>query len=1274
MSAFFVCFVKRRKIAAKTGKFYLLSAGGNSVIYGLASEADFIVLFPENVMFCTCSKLPLAKPPFFTHSMRKMIEIMEKVIFKIRHVLPLVLILMFGSAMASEPVFYPRPAVVNPQKNLRPAVDVKNLGDEAIWYEDFDGGLPASWTSADLTGYVGFMHSYEGPQGGFSQGVPAINSSSAANGFMILDSDLASETNASGLTDAYIQSPPIDLSGHPHVMLSFQHFFRYCCSFQSTQLLVEVSNDGENWVSFDVKNGVWPNNLSQNAIHQLVNISEVAAGHEQVWIRFRKIGASHYFWMIDDVSINTYTANDLELFAIAYGGYTMVPGGHQQPVAFSGMIRNLGGNTQTGVCLHASVNTFLFNGQSQTLNQLASGQSATLSTQNNFTFPGRGQYNIEFEARQNQSDTEPANNLAGGKVLITDTVYARDHGLYLGEGIRANPGQAFITGNIFEILEDELATSVSFALQEQTQPGSTVSVKIYRQQGAGFVLLAQTSAFEILSHHISYQFNEQPIWATLSLDGLGITLEAGGKYLVAVGYGGGLQNLLIASEVPRGIPNLSSYTQIDGIWQAESQVPMIRLNLGDNVADCVPFYEITSSEAYCGNDDGQATVIPLTGFGPHTFLWGTDPGQTGQTAINLGVGQIMVEVWDASGCHDTLYVGIGSQNLEMEFESQASACGAPNGEATVIPLAGFGPYTFNWETIPPQSGPTASGLPPGTYTVLVTDNIGCQGLIEVVVEENDFLLVDAQVQNPVCVANNGSILLQPEGGNEPFVFVWHNLPELEGNLAENLPAGFYSVIITDQSGCESELEFELEFEEVELELTAAVIPETCEMNNAAILIEVEGASDPVNYFWSNGASAASLENIAAGNYSVTIVDAFGCETQASFTITNTGQLPRVSSFTSNSPGCGQSGGTALIIPQNPAENLVYEWSTGETSPNIENVPAGVYFVSIVNPAENCVLDYPVLIRDAGAPAISSVVSPILCNGDANGAITVSVAGGLNPVYSWVHGVEGQTITDLGPGTYIVTVTEGNCFTGQQFNITQPEILHISYQYNEIMCHGQTTSISVGPLGGTYPYSFYWSNGLTGTQMNNVSGGNYWVQVIDFHECAFKLPLAINEPEPLVVEAELVIPDVGLNNGSINLIVTGGTGNLTYAWNTGATTSFLANLPIGTYSVTISDENGCTEARSYNLSPAGIDDAMEIPVALYPNPAGDFAYLQFDGPLADNVVIALFDLNGKVVREVSRGQFFAGERLKLDLTGVSQGVYILNIKGTNVNSRLKLIKH
>jgi hypothetical protein len=1199
---------------------------------------------------------------------------MKKMIFKVRQVLPFALVLLFTGALATEPVFFPRPAVVNPNKNIQSTLKSQTLTDDAIWYEDFDGGLPEGWLNVDESGYVSFMHTYAGPQGGYSQGVPGINSTSASNGFMILDSDLASENNPGGLTNAYIQSPPIDLSGHPHVMLSFQHFFRYCCSFQSTQLLVEVSNDGENWVSFDVKNGVWPNNLSQNAIHQLVNISEVAAGHEQVWIRFRKIGASHYFWMIDDVSINTYTANDLELFAVAFGGYTMVPGGQQQAVHFSGMIRNLGGNTQTGVHLLADVNTYLYTGQSETLTQLASGQTTTLSTQSAFTFPGRGLYNINFEAKQNQPDTEPSNNMSLGRVQITDTVYARDGGIYLGEGIRAVVGQAFVTGNIYDILQEVRATSISVALHEMTQAGASITARIYQRQGSSFSLLTQTTPYSVSQHDLSVLANEEAVWLSLALAGEGLMLEAGQQYLVAIGYAGGSGNLVVSSEVPRGLPGQGAFTQIDGIWQTESQVPMIRLNLGDNVADCAPFFEVNSTEAYCGNDDGQASVIPLTGFGPHTFLWDTDPGQTGATAINLGVGQVMVEIWDASGCHDTLYVSIGSQNLEMEFESQASACGAPNGEATVIPLAGFGPYTFNWETDPPQSGPTASGLLPGTYTVLVTDNIGCQGTIEVVVEENDFLLVDAQVQNPVCVANNGSILLQPEGGSEPFVYQWIQLPELDGNLAENLPAGTYTVMITDQSGCESEMEFDLEFEEVELELTAAVIPETCEMNNAAILIEVEGASDPVNYFWSNGASVSSLENIGAGDYSVTIVDAFGCETQASFTITNTGQLPRVSSFTSNSPGCGQSGGTALIIPQDPAENLVYEWSTGETSPNIENVPAGVYFVSIVNPDENCVLEYPVLIKDAGAPVISSVVSPILCNGDANGAITVSVAGGLNPVYSWVHGPEGQSISDLGPGTYIVTVTEGDCFTGQQFDITQPEILHISYQFDEIMCHGQTTSISVGPLGGTYPYSFYWSNGLTGTQMNNVSGGNYWVQVIDFHECAFKLPLTINEPEPLVVEAELVIPDVGQSNGSINLMVTGGTGNLTYAWNTGATSSFLANLPIGTYSVTISDANGCTEVRSYNLSPAGIDDALEIPVALYPNPAGDFAYLQFDGPLGDNVVIALFDISGKVVREVSRGQYFAGERLKLDLTGVSQGVYILNINGTNVNSRLKLIKH
>src|SRR5690606_16330693 len=146
-----------------------------------------------------------------------------------------------------------------------------------------------------------------------------------------------------------------------------------------------------------------------------------------------------------------------------------------------------------------------------------------------------------------------------------------------------------------------------------------------------------------------------------------------------------------------------------------------------------------------------------------------------------------------------------------------------------------------------------------------------------------------------------------------------------------------------------------EFEEIELEIESNVVAETCELNNASILLQVDGATAPINYSWSNGASSPSLEDIGEGEYTVLIVDAYGCEAEMTFSITNIGQMPRVSSFTSNSPGCGQSGGTALIIPENPEENLVYEWSTGETTPNIENVPAGLYYVSIVNPSENCVL-------------------------------------------------------------------------------------------------------------------------------------------------------------------------------------------------------------------------------------------------------------------------------------------------------------------------------
>jgi hypothetical protein len=193
-------------------------------------------------------------------------------------------------------------------------------------------------------------------------------------------------------------------------------------------------------------------------------------------------------------------------------------------------------------------------------------------------------------------------------------------------------------------------------------------------------------------------------------------------------------------------------------------------------------------------------------------------------------------------------------------------------------------------------------------------------------------------------------------------------------------------------------------------------------------------------------------------------------------------------------------------------------------------------------------------------------------------------------------------------------------------------------------------------------------------MNNVSGGEYWVQVIDFHECAFKLPLNIHEPEPIEVEADLVIPDVGQNSGSIHLNVSGGTGQISYSWNTGATTPDLTNLPIGTYTVTIRDENDCMEVISYNLSPAGMEGPIEIPMALYPNPALDYAWIEFGENAGEQLVIRLHDLSGKMIREVASGSFMAGERLRIDLAGISQGFYFITVRGSNVNSQLKLIKH
>jgi len=241
---------------------------------------------------------------------------------------------------------------------------------------------------------------------------------------------------------------------------------------------------------------------------------------------------------------------------------------------------------------------------------------------------------------------------------------------------------------------------------------------------------------------------------------------------------------------------------------------------------------------------------------------------------------------------------------------------------------------------------------------------------------------------------------------------------------------------------------------------------------------------------------------------------------------------------------------------------------------------------------------------------------IACFGGNNGAASVNAATGGTPSYSynWTPGNptgNGTTsVTGLTAGTYTCIVTDANnCTASATFTITQPPLLTSNIQsQTNIACNGGNNgSMTVAINGGTANYSYSWSNGAntpntsaTTNTINNLIAGTYTVTVTDANGCSTTSSGTITQPVALTasITAQTNITCNGGNNGSLTVGINGGTANYDYEWsnndetlNSPSTTNTINNLTAGSYSVTVTDNNGCssidaatiTEPQSISIS-------------------------------------------------------------------------------------------
>lgn len=222
-----------------------------------------------------------------------------------------------------------------------------------------------------------------------------------------------------------------------------------------------------------------------------------------------------------------------------------------------------------------------------------------------------------------------------------------------------------------------------------------------------------------------------------------------------------------------------------------------------------------------------------------------------------------------------------------------------------------------------------------------------------------------------------------------------------------------------------------------------------------------------------------------------------------------------------------------------------------------------------------------------------VTSNISCNDLNDGIASVLPSGGTNPYsYLWSNGANTQTISNLVPASYVVTVTDANGLTAMNGTIIQePELLEVNIIGTNGLC-GEQGSATASPIGGLTPYRYLWNTSEETSSIESLPAGNYEVTVYDRNECeAIQNVNIIIDENKIEFDATINAPSCnGLQDGSIDIQMTNGTPPFTFIWNNEISTEDRYNLGIGSYTVFIRDANECGGGRTFSIQEP---DALEL---------------------------------------------------------------------------------
>lgn len=672
----------------------------------------------------------------------------------------------------------------------------------------------------------------------------------------------------------------------------------------------------------------------------------------------------------------------------------------------------------------------------------------------------------------------------------------------------------------------------------------------------------------------------------------------------------------------------------------------------------------TVVEPLCfGQNNGSIDIVVTNGSGDYSYNWAANPncippfaGSTNQNIGNLGACDYSLLVTDnVTGCNANTIITLDAPEvMQIVVETSqflggynVSCSGGSDGQITVFVTGGtpdcdaFSPYCYlyDWVSAPCATeniadygnDPNGNGgvnLPAGVYGVLVTDANGCLATTCIPLTEPDPIASNAVIDHIDCGETSGSITPNLAGGSGNYTsYQWTGnigSNSSDATTLTNLGAGTYTLTVTDSNDCQETFTYTINeiptpvvtiVEQTNLSCSGECIGAfTLEITDglAPYTVTINGDEQTVD----NSGDQILLEDLCAGVFDITVVDANNCEVSTTVTITE--PLPLTIELSAIIQEAGQTfhlqcfgddNGAIASSVSGGTTSYTYEWTDEDltvlsTNDTLFGLVAGTYCLEITDAngctAQECfeITQPSTALEATSVLSIYNEIYNISCFGASDGSIDITTIGGVGPyTYDWsgpgtVNDQEDQT--GLTAGEYALVIVDANfCQLPFVFNLVQPDPIAIDAQvslfdggYN-ISCNGACDgTITLNLSGGSEPYIVAWTgpNGFTSDALTleDLCPGTYEVTVTDASDCEQTQTVTIGEPPVLSVTID---NNYNCSNATAQLCAsgTGGSGGYSYLWSTGETQACINVDESGEYCVTITDSNGCEQEVCYTAN-------------------------------------------------------------------------------------------